>query len=323
MTNAAAKIRQDPGFITILLIIVLQLITNSVNAAVIKAGVMETTPISIVAEWPISSDTQVGEHFSARVIEDLVSSAGEIIIPRNSRVIGLIKDVQNAKTFHRDAKVDIEFEKIVFPDNVQTLFIKADGTLIKDEMKNIKLAGNAIKATTMGAAWGALTGLKFGGVLGLGTSYGSNLAIGAMTGSSIALISFISKSGKDVEIYPGLPMVLNIITLQEQNYKGQHLVKNIDTGVDIKILSYHNDEVMLEITNYTKRAISLSNLKIVDALGYAVHPDLIYDRLNSPYIAPYTAARFKFKFATRKQDTREWIVITDNFNKQEYCRVEI
>jgi outer membrane lipoprotein SlyB len=306
-------------FIALLLICFIK----PVYSQTIKASVSENTPVSIVAEWPVSSDTQPGEHFSARIVEDIVTDDGQVLIPKNSRVVGTVVDITNARSFHRDAKVDIQFEKIIFPDNVQTITISADGLLIKDDNEKLKLAAQAGSSALAGAALGSVMGFKFGGIIGTGTSSASNLAIGAVSGAGVSLITFLSKKGEEVDITPGLPMVLNILAMDEQKYKQEQLAMTAP-GVNAVILKYDQNKLSVEIENSLRHSIPLTNLKIVDGLGYTVSPNMAFAYHDTKAIPAKSLSTYEFQFnPTTSTKGKYWLVLTDSFNKQEYFRKEI
>jgi hypothetical protein len=290
----------------------------------IQVGVSENTPVPIIAEWPIGPDTMVGEHFSARIVDDIVSESGEVFIPKGSRVFGTVLSIEPAKSFNRGGKVDINFEKIIFPDNITAINILADGSLEKDPGRNAKFAGQAIGKTTAGALLGALAGFKFGGIVGSGTSTASNIAIGAMTGASLSLISFIAKKGDEVEIFPGLPMILNIMDMQAQSYKAQQLIKDeASSEVQAYILKQDANRISVSIENNLRRAIPLSNLKIVDGLGYTVRPNIPFNYHDLKNIPAKTSATYDFEFNPTSKQGRYWLILTDSFNKQVYFKKEI
>ncbi len=315
---------QIKNYNSIFLSLILLLSSVSVSQArTIKAGVMESTPVSIVAEWPIGQDTQIGEHFSARIVEDIISDSGEVHIPRNSRVIGTIMRMDNAKSFHRNGRVDIRFEKIIFPDNITTIDINADGDLIKRNGQKIQLAKQGLKQAGTGALLGAFMGLRFGGILGSSTSSASNLAIGAMTGASISLISFIGKKGKEVEITPGLPMILNITNMEKQNYVAQNMEIPELKKVAAEIISVKDNVIDIAIDNQLEKDIPLTNIKIIDGLGYTIKPNLALSYHDRKAIPAGKSSSYKLKFSPSTKDARYWIVLTDSFNKQEYFREEL
>ncbi|MDD9898257.1 MAG: hypothetical protein OXU45_04560 [Candidatus Melainabacteria bacterium] len=309
---------------TLALIITLLITIQAVQAGpVYKTGVVESTPIPIVAEWPINDETQVGEHFSARITEDIMGNGNEILIPKNSRVIGRVVKVDNARLFNRDGKVDIQFEKIIFPDNVHSISIAADGKMVKRGRNGIIAIGKAAGGAASGALLGGLMGFKFGGIVGTGLSTGSSIALGAATGAGLSLISFIGKKGKEVKITPGLPMTLNLIGMQQQEYKEQKLIFEQQVLVDGNIKKLRGNKLAVEIQNKMKNSIPLGNLKIVDGLGYTVKPNLAYNYHDQKTIAAQSTETLEFEFNPTTPNARYWLVLTDSFGKQEYFRKEI
>ncbi len=291
---------------------------------VLKVGVSKTTPVAMIAEWPVNPGTQEGEHFSARIVEDVVSSSGELFIPKNSRVLGTVANIENAGHFRQSGKVDIRFEKILFPDNITVIKINADGSMIKDKYATLKTIGLALGETALGAASGAITGFQFGGLIATGYGTGSNVAIGAAAGAGISLISFLARKGKEVEIYPGLPMTLNIIDMQQQDYVGQQLVVDEEAQqVKAEILKVNDKKITVSIENNLEDSIPLGNLRIVDALGYTVKPQLQYTYYGKKNIPPRSQGTYSLPFSQTTKKTRYWLVLTDSFNKQEYFRKEL
>jgi len=310
-------------YLSLILVLNLAILANlKAKAEIIKAGVSQSTPIPIIAEWPINEGTQVGEHFSARIVEDISSETGEVFIPKNSRVIGIVVNVDPAKSFNRNGKVDIQFTKILFPDNVTSIDILADGSMKASSGSKAQQVVDALAKTTGGAVLGAIAGLKFGGIIGTGSSSASNLAIGAMTGASLSLISFIAKKGNQVEINPGLPMVLNINQMQKQEYSLQQMISK-DDKVKAIILSYNDKKIEIEIENQLKHSIPLTNLKIVDGLGYTMKPNIPLNYHDTKAIPAKSVSTYEFEFTPSTKNGKFWLVLTDSFNKQEYFRKEI
>lgn len=306
----------------ILILLSAILIGSNVKAEIIKTGVMESTPVPIIAEWPVDENTQIGEHFSAKIVEDIVGAGNEIIIPKGSRVLGTVVALENAKSFNRDGRVDILFERIILPDNTTTININADGSLQVDK-RFLEAAGNMALKTTGGALLGALAGFRFGGILGTGTSTASNLAIGAITGASLSLISFVSKKGKEIEINPGLPMTLNILEMNSSNYKEQQIAMQNPTDVTALVKDFKNNKIAIEIDNKLKHAIPLTNLKIIDGLGYTVKPNIAFGYHDLKSIPAKSNSTYEFEFNPSTKNSRYWLVLTDSFGKQEYFRKEL
>lgn len=298
----------------------------------IKAGVMESTPLLVVAEWSINPDTQIGEHFSARVVDNFVSAAGEVLIPRNSRIVGTIVNVEGAKTFHQDAEVMVKFEKIIFPDNINSIEIQADGSLRESISANrsnaekigaaSQMLGSAVVETGLSALTGASLAYKFGGLLGIGATGGKIIAAGAAAGAGIAMVRLVAKRGEDLEIYPGTPMTLNMISMQDQNLHEEQM-QVAETGVKVDIVKRKGNKLAIKIHNDLDESIPLTNLKIVDGLGYTVKPESGFRFFDAKAIPANSEFSYEFNFPSRNGHKREWLVLTDSFGKQEFFRVEI
>lgn len=324
LTTCPAKLWRNRKQFILLICFLTSLTVSAAETPVLKVGVSESTPVPMVAEWPIGPGTQEGEHFSAKIVEDVVSSSGELFIPKNSRVIGTVANIESAGHFRQNGKVDIRFEKILFPDNITVLKINADGSIIKDKYATLKTIGLALGETALGAATGAISGFKFGGLIATGYGTGSNVAIGAAAGAGISLVSFLARKGKEVEIYPGLPMTLNIVDMQQQDYVAQKLVIDEDTQpVKAEIIKVNDKKIKVTIENNLEDSIPLGNLRIVDALGYTIKPQLQYTYFGKKNIPPRSLATYNLPFSQTTKKTRYWLVLTDSFNKQEYFRKEL
>jgi hypothetical protein len=288
----------------------------------IKAGIVETVPVSIVAEWPISYKTQVGEHFSARVIEDILGADGEVIIPRNSRVVGRVIDVAGPKSFRRNSKIDIQFEKIVLPDNVQSIVINADGSMLRERGAIALDLAEGLSQTIGGAAKGAMLGLKFAGIAGMASSYGNTVMIGAAAGAGLSLVSFVARRGDYIELQPGTPMTMNLISIEKQKYKEQ-LIAEFESPIEAEVVKYRNNKLKVQIQNKSSQEISLANLKIIDGLGVSVHPLREYAYFDKKLIPAGSTDIYEIEFPNCNSKNKLWLVLTDSFNKKEFFRVAI
>jgi hypothetical protein len=295
--------------------------SGQVCANPVKLGALETTPVQVVAEWPVDKYTQEGEHFIARVVEDVILDNGEVLIPKNSKVKGHITNITNEKSFRRAGRVDIEFKEIVFPDNINSIKILADGSLVEDKHKLLKAVGQGSVKVLGGAALGAIIGFRFAGVLGSSLS-GSNLMIAAGTGAGLALVSFISENGKELKIEPGLPMTLSLMNMENKTCTEQAMPP-ADTKVSVKILNKSRDKLKLQIENKNNKALRLANLKVVDNLGYVKHAIKTFSYFDRRDIPANSIQEYIVDLPSKGIDTGRWLVLTDSFDKEEYFRVKI
>lgn len=293
-----------------------------VQAKPIKLGLIETTPVHVVAEWPVNKYTQEGEHFDARVVEDVVLDNGVVLIPKGSKVKGQVAEIQRARSFRRAAHINVQFDEIVFPDQINRIEIQADGSLIDDKHKYIKAVGEATKKVLGGAALGAFAGFRFAGVLGSSLD-GSNIMIGAGAGAGIALVSFIAAKGKELKIDPGLAMTLSLVNMQEQQTQAQSLIP-VDTMVSAKILKKKRDKLKVFIENNRDQDISLVNLKVVDSLGYIKAPVNGFNYFDKKSIPAHSQMEYELMLPNKgHQETKRWLVLTDSFDKQEFFKIAI
>lgn len=296
---------------------------NPVNlcAEPIKLGVMETTPVYVVAEWPVNKYTQEGEHFVARVVEDVVLDNGEVLIPRQSKVNGVIVNIKQARIFRRSAKILIKFDHIVFPDQINRITINADGSLVKEKHQVLKAVGEVTRKVLGGAAMGAFAGFRFAGILGSSLE-GSNIVIGAGAGAGISLVSFIAAKGKELKIEPGLPMTLSLINMEGTLTKEQ-VLKPVETMVSAKILKNKKNKIKILIENKRSVAISLTNLKVVDSLGYIKPVINTFNYFDKKSIPANSKKEYDLDLPNKGIDTMRWLVLTDSFERQEFFRLAI
>jgi hypothetical protein len=294
----------------------------SLTKPVYKLGISETMPIKVVAEWPVTENTAVGEHFTARVIEDVVSTNGEILIPRSSHVKGTVVNLERARMFRRQAKVEIKFTEIIMPDNVSKLKIQADGSLIKDKNFMWKEAGKLVLEVGKGAALGAYAGFRIGGLMGA-ASDGSPLMIGAGVGASAALISFITAKGQALNIQPGLNMTLSLYHMEDNALKAQAMSER-PSLVQAEILDQDDGKLTVKIASELNTKLSLNNLKVIDSLGYTSKVLQDHDFFKDHYVQAHSSRQLELDLPTQHfSKAAQWLVLTNSFNTEEYFRIAI
>ena len=269
----------------------------------------------------VNKYTQEGEHFSARVVEDVVLDSGEILIPKQSKVKGTIVKIQKARIFRRAAKIQIEFDEIVFPDHINKVAINADGSLVEEKHKVLKAVGEASRKVLGGAALGAVAGFRFAGILGSSLE-GSNIVLGAGAGAGIALVSFIAAKGKELKIDPGLPMTLSLINMEETMTKAQ-VLNPVDTMVSATIIKNKKDKLKILIENKRDEAISLTNLKVIDSLGYVKPVINNFKYFDNREIPAFSKNEYELELPNKGIETKRWLILTDSFERQEFFRIAI
>jgi len=157
-----------------------------------------------ITQGVLSSElNKVGDQVALTTDQPLMSSDGRVIIPVGSKIMGQISQIAPAGRTGRPATMNINFDKIVTPDN-QTYTIQgsvdtADGMLHGDSTKGrvLKAAGKTALGAGLGAALGTAMGPLSGGKVGKGAIYGT--AVGAGAGALTAAF----QKGKDVTVSSG------------------------------------------------------------------------------------------------------------------------
>ena len=157
-----------------------------------------------ITQGVLSSElNKVGDQVTLTTDQPLMSSDGRVIIPVGSKIVGQIGQIQPAGRTGRPATMDINFDKIVTPDN-QTYTIQgsvdtADGMLHGDSTKGrvLKAVGKTALGAGLGAALGTAMGPLSGGKVGKGAIYGT--AVGAGAGALTAAM----QKGRDVTVSSG------------------------------------------------------------------------------------------------------------------------
>lgn len=157
-----------------------------------------------ITQGVLSSElNKVGDQVALTTDQPLMSSDGRVIIPVGSKILGQISQIQPAGRTGRPATMNINFDKIVTPDNqaytIQGSVDTADGMLHGDTTKGrvLKAVGKTALGAGLGAALGTAMGPLSGGKVGKGAIYGT--AVGAGAGALTAAF----QKGKDVTVSSG------------------------------------------------------------------------------------------------------------------------
>ena len=147
-----------------------------------------------------SEHNQVGDTFTATLVDPIYSSGGVLLIPQGSTVHGRVTNVSRAGKNGEPATMDVQFVSVELPSgerhaingsltDLESSGGKSDneGTVAANKTKNrnVKFIGG-------GAAGGALIGAIAGG--------GKGLAIGSLVGAGAGLIGGKLKKGHEVKV---------------------------------------------------------------------------------------------------------------------------
>lgn len=138
------------------------------------------TTIWLTLDERISAeDSQVGDRFTARVAQDIVSPDGEMLIPRGARVEGRIVELRESERAGDPAVVGLELQSIEIGGTEQPLTASIVETEVPGRRPGIRGRDVAIGAA-IGAVLGGVTEGMKGAVVGgaLGAGAGTLISLG-------------------------------------------------------------------------------------------------------------------------------------------------
>jgi hypothetical protein len=146
--------------------------------------------VNVTLDQPVGTKTsKVGDTFSATVVDAIVASNGQTVVPAGSKVYGKVTGLQDSDNATQKAAIRLDFERInvngverPFEANITTTELQS----VKEESRN-----ETLKKAGIGAAAGAVLGAVLGG--GDVSKILGGAAIGAAAGTVISL------GGGDVE----------------------------------------------------------------------------------------------------------------------------
>lgn len=145
-----------------------------------------------------SSDNNFGEIFICKLIEP-VTLNGNIIIPIDSDVVGVIDSIEKPGRFNKHAKLDVKFTHFMLPDGSK---VPIKAKIMTTDHTGVLRGGNIksqliknLSSTSITATTGLLGGLLVGAV-------SNSIATGAAVGSGIGAIAglgwIFSRKGKNI-----------------------------------------------------------------------------------------------------------------------------
>ena len=155
------------------------------TATPVSANSLPTGAVVTVAlDQAVGTKTsKVGDTFSATVVDAIVASNGQTVVPAGSKVYGKVTGLQDSDNVGQKAAIRLDFERINI-NGVERPF-EANITQTNLQTQNDESRNETLKKAGIGAAAGAVLGAVIGGgdiskILG-------GAAIGAAAGTVISL----------------------------------------------------------------------------------------------------------------------------------------
>ena len=154
--------------------------STPVNASTLPTG----STVTVTLDQQVGTkNSKVGDTFSATVVDAIVASNGQTVVPAGSKVYGKVTGLQDSDNATQKAAIRLDFERInvncverPFEANITATNLETSGNDTRNE--TLKKAG-------IGAAAGAVLGAVLGG--GDVSKIIGGAAIGAAAGTVISL----------------------------------------------------------------------------------------------------------------------------------------
>lgn len=149
-----------------------------------------------------------GDYVQFSFDNDIKTQEGSLIIPKGASLIARISEIEEPEWFSKNAKVFLEFIKIIFPNGQEvpvSLQISGKKRFLQKGAKETagKIAGYTLSIGGVGAGLGAAIGVAAGHTI-------TGLIIGGSIGGGVGLLSGIVSPGLHYKAKQGQPLVLEL-----------------------------------------------------------------------------------------------------------------
>ena len=154
--------------------------STPVNASTLPTG----STVTVTLDQQVGTkNSKVGDTFSATVVDAIVASNGQTVVPAGSKVYGKVTGLQDSDNATQKAAIRLDFERINV-NGVERPF-EANITATNLETSGNDTRNETLKKAGIGAAAGAVLGAVLGG--GDVSKIIGGAAIGAAAGTVISL----------------------------------------------------------------------------------------------------------------------------------------
>jgi hypothetical protein len=198
--------------------------TSMKPLATVNATDLKTLPAGLPMDITISTSLETGlsasgDEFFGKLLKPVMVD-GKVILPSQTVVHGMVKEIADPKRGGRNGHVTASFDYLITPDG-REIPIEGGYTNKDSALKaTAKVVGRGAGYTLTGGAIGALVVLRYGGLAAVTASNGYALAGGAAVGGVVGLGAAAVTKGRSLWIPPGTEMRLTLkehLTLPSMN----------------------------------------------------------------------------------------------------------
>ena len=243
------------------------------------------TTLDMVISTSVTTGVNVsGDEFYGKISKDYVVD-GKVVIPKGTIVHGVVQEMKAAGRAGRNGYISTKFDYMVTPDG-REITIEGKSTTRDSSVKAAaKVVGRASGYTAVGGVIGAITVLKYGGLLAVAASNGYALAGGAAVGGAIGLTAAMVSKGHNAMLQPGaeirvkLNEDLHLPTMNMPDASEENLTLD---GLKVKVLGMRIEKdpfgelneinLTLDVTNQTVNTFSTFEIGLEDEFGNVFYP---------------------------------------------------
>lgn len=300
------------------------------------------TEINLVVPQGVILDSeysQIGDEVFLRIGKDVKSKDGKkILLPGEWFVRGLVTRATGRKRLNRDGILEVQFDKLISPDNQYEIPIDAKFSSKEKKLKTVaKIVAKDSVYMGIGAAAGSLLAYQWGG-LGLAIStYGISIGGGAAIGAGIGLIAAKKKKGNIASFREGYVIKLKTdegLVLPEFDPEAlpSAKVKTKLAGLGVVVDKYkfkkvpwkdkHSRllELQLSVNNDSTKVFHFFDLAVEDDYHRKYRP---FFRTKSVHIAPGETGSGKIVFLVGSPKRKYTLLFYSRRNNSELTSVSI
>lgn len=326
------------------------ILKGSISTIIEKGNTLEinlNTPVNFYFSLP-------GDKIAAYIPKDIKIN-DSLYIPKGSRFEGIITKIQRPKRFGIDGSFEIDFNKIVTPENISIPIYASVSTDTSPKSKKIaKTLTYDTALITYGALQGAVAGIQWGGIPLAITSDGISVLAGTGIGASLGIIGSVKRTGKipsisnivpttlelksDLFVFGNLPQLQTKSSeprAQSPDFKGFRFSKPIKQDeVEIYVQNIkkekskeHGNYIVLDIslTNKSNKKLNLSDLVLLSNEELdPLHPNILltgFDTLAS--VEPFKTINAKIAFTVKNHKVNYDLALIDPLDNIEIVRIPL
>lgn len=314
-----------------------------------KLEINLNTPVNYTFSLP-------GDKIIAYLKED-VDLGDNLVIPKGSRVEGLLVSIKDPKRFGIDGAFEVTFNKLVLPsgDSLPIFASATSDSSIERHEKLAKILTYDSALIAYGGINGAIAGVQVGGIPLLISSNGLTAAAGAGVGCATGVIGSIYRKGEapslstigssNITLDSDLFVFEDLIKLNSQHlaqralpkvneYKGfrfnaptkkEELEVTINEVKNEKSKTF-GDYIVLnfDLKNKSRNKINLSNIVLINEDKQSlIHPDVFLSGKEAfKFASPFDKSNFKLAYITNPKEKYN-LAIIDPLDNTEIVRIPL